>query len=75
MFKYIELSTEKYYADKVKAEFKDYRRQHAKQSIKSMLTMIVLVGLASSVAATILFVPDFVPNCVDWLKTSGFRSF
>ena len=75
MFKYIELSTEKYYSEKVKAETKVLRRHQAKESIKSMLVMLVLVGLASSVAATILFVPDFVPNCVDWFKSSGYMSF
>ena len=75
MHKSLELSTEKYYADKVKAEAKVFRRYQAKETFKSMLVMLVLVGVATSVAATILFVPDFVPNCVDWLKSSGYVSF
>ena len=74
VLQYKSLSSEKYYVEKLEAEAKAYRRQHAGQSIKTFFAYTMMFGIFA-VGGYMLYATDFVPQSIDYMRANGILSF
>jgi len=72
---YKTLSSEKYYVEKLEAEVKTFRRQQAGTSIKTFIAFASLTGVFAACGWAMYTTPDFVPQCIDYMRANGILSF
>lgn len=71
----LNLASEKYYNDKIGAEHIAFRRQQASDTIRGALTFVAIFSISAGCAWLLYQSPQFIPGCIDWMRSSGILSF
>ncbi len=70
-----QLTSEKYYLEKLETEVRYFRRRQAGQSIKTVITFVALFSIFAVCGYALYQTPSFVPDCIDYMRANGVLSY